>query len=416
MRTILAVAALLLGAGAARAADTCVSCHQGLQEPRLSDPVKRTAQDIHFRRGLNCSSCHAGDGTAAKKEDAHSAARGFRDPKALHGKLGVETCGHCHSDPSFMKNFDPGVSTDQESQYRESHHGKRLEAGDEKVATCASCHGNHGILQVKDPLSPVYRKNVPATCGKCHGDAEYMKGRKVTTDVVAKYEGSVHGRALLGRGDMGAPACNSCHGNHGATPPQMASVANVCGTCHSQQAEYFRDSKKKANFDQNGIAACVFCHSNHDIKAPTDAMLGTGKESVCLQCHEDKDDPGFVAAQKWEAGFRSLSTKLEEATHVLEKAEQAGMEVSGPLFRLTEAHDQLFQARVLIHAYDAGKVIEKLTDGEAIAVAARGDGEMALSEIDYRRRGLYFSLFAIGLLAVGIWLKIRDLDRKLPPA
>ena len=43
-------------------------------------------------------------------------------------------------------------------------------------------------------------------------------------------------------------------------------------------------------------------------------------------------------------------------------------------------------------------------------------GEMALSEIDYRRRGLYVSLFAIGLLAVGIWFKIRELDRNLPPA
>jgi predicted CXXCH cytochrome family protein len=131
---------------------------------------------------------------------------------------------------------------------------------------------------------------VPATCGKCHGSAEYLKGRKIPADVVEKYRGSVHGKALLERGDLGAPACNSCHGNHGATPPDITSVANVCGTCHSQQAELFRNSKKKANFDQNGIAECVFCHSQHDIKPPTDAMLGTGRESVCLQCHEDEND------------------------------------------------------------------------------------------------------------------------------
>jgi predicted CXXCH cytochrome family protein len=411
MRTILPAAALLLCAGAARAADTCTTCHGGLKDPRYSDPVTRSAEDIHFRRGLNCSSCHAGDGTASKKEEAHAAAKGFRVPR---GAQAVETCAHCHSDPSFMKNFDPGVSTDQEAQYRQSHHGKLLAAGDAKVATCVSCHGNHGILQVKDPLSPVYRRNVPATCGRCHGDAEYMKGRKTPVDVVEKYRGSVHGKALLERGDLGAPACNSCHGNHGATPPEITSVANVCGTCHSQQADLFRDSKKKANFDENGIAACVFCHSQHDVRPPTDAMLGTGKESVCLQCHEDKDDAGFVAAQRWEAGFKALSSKLASATEVLEKAERAGMEVSGPLFRLTEAHDNLFQARVLIHGYDAGKVIEKLNAGEAIAVAARGDGEMALSQFDFRRRGLYFSLFAIALLAVGIWFKIRELDRRLP--
>jgi predicted CXXCH cytochrome family protein len=412
MRTLLAVAALLLASGAARAGETCVSCHEGQKEARLSDPVKASPADIHFRRGLNCSSCHAGDGTAATKEEAHSAAKGFRVPR---GAQAVETCAHCHSDPSFMRNFDPGVSTDQESQYRQSHHGKRLAEGDVKVATCVSCHGNHGILQVKDPLSPVYRRNVPATCGKCHGDPEYMKGRKIPTDVVAKYTSGVHGKALLDRGDMGAPACNSCHGNHGATPPDITSVANVCGVCHSQQADYFRSSKKKANFDENGIAACVFCHSNHDIRSPTDAMLGTGKESVCLQCHEDKDDAGFVAAQRWEAGFRSLTAKLQSATDVLGEAERAGMEVSDPLFRLTEAHDHLLQARVLIHTYDAARVLEKISAGEAIAVAGRGDGEMALTEIDFRRRGLYVSLFAIGILAVGIWFKIRELDRRLPP-
>lgn len=413
MRTILAVAALLLGAGAARAGDTCVPCHEQQKEERLSDPVKKSALDIHFKRGLNCSSCHAGDGTAAAKDDAHSAAKGFRVPR---GALAVETCAHCHSDPSFMRNFDPGESTDQEAQYRTSHHGKKLAEGDTKVATCVSCHGNHGILEVKNPLSPVYRRNVPATCGKCHGDAEYMKGRKIPTDVVAKYKGSVHGKALLDRGDTGAPACNSCHGNHGATPPDITSVANVCGVCHTQQADFFRSSKKKANFDQNGIAACVFCHSNHDIRSPSDAMLGIGKESVCLQCHEDKDDAGFVAAQKWEAGFKSLNAKMASAADVLGKAERAGMEVSEPLFRMTEAHDHLLEARVQIHTYDAAKVLETLASGEAIAVAARGDGEMALSLFDFRRRGLYFSLFAIGLLAVGIWFKIRDLDRKLPPA
>ncbi len=412
MRTILAVAALLAVAAAARAADTCTTCHGALEEPRLSDPVRKSAPDIHFRRGFNCSSCHGGDGTAPKKEDAHAAARGFLVPRAADA---VATCSRCHSDPSFMRNYDPGVSTDQEAQYRQSHHGKKLAEGDVKVATCVSCHGNHGILQVKDPLSPVYRRNVPATCGKCHGDAEYLKGRKIPSDTVKKYEAGVHGKALLGRGDMGAPACNSCHGNHGATPPGATSVANVCGVCHSQQADYFRESKKKANFDENGIAACVFCHSNHEIRPPTDAMLGTGKESVCLQCHEGEDDAGFAAARKWEAGFRSLSTKLEDATRVLERAEQAGMEVSGPLFRLTEAHDHLFQSRVLIHSYDAAKVIEKLAAGEAIAVAARGDGEMALSEFDYRRRGLFISLFAIALLAAGIWFKIRELDRRLPP-
>jgi predicted CXXCH cytochrome family protein len=406
-------AALLLAAAAARAGDSCVPCHENQKEARLSDPVRKTAGDIHFRRGLNCSSCHGGDGAAATKEEAHSPAKGFRVPK---GAAVIETCARCHSDAAFMKNFDPAARTDQEAQYRLSHHGKKLLEGDEKVATCVSCHGNHGVIPVKDPTSPVYPVNVPDTCGKCHADEALMKGRKIPTDVVAKYRGSVHGKALLERGDVGAPACNSCHGNHGAVPPEISSVANICGTCHVQQAELFRGSKKKADFDRNGIPECVLCHSQHDIKPPSDAMLGTGKESVCLQCHEEKDDAGFIAMQKWEAGFKGLVTKLSDATDVLEKAERAGMEVSEPEFRLAEARDHLTQARVIIHGFEAGKVLEVLGAGEVVAVAARGDGEMALKEIDYRRRGLYFSLGAIALLAAGLWLKIRELDRRLPPA
>lgn len=411
--TVLVPALLLLCASAARAADGCIQCHEGLKDPKYSDPVRLTAGDAHFRKGLNCYSCHGGDGTASTKEAAHDEKKGFHVPR---GTGIVETCAHCHSDAGFMKNFDPAIHTDQEAQYRLSQHGKKLFAGDLKVATCVSCHGNHGVIPVKDPTSPVYPTNVPATCGKCHGDAELMKGRKPSPDIPAKYRSSVHGRALLERGDLGAPACNSCHGNHGALPPEMTSVGNVCGTCHMQQADLFRGSKKKANFDQNGIAECVFCHSNHDIKSPSDAMLGTGKESVCLQCHEDKDDPGNVAAQKWEAAFRSINTKIADAAAVLDRAEQAGMEVSEPLFNLSEANDKLIQARVAIHGFDAGRVLEKLGAGEAVAVSARGDGEMALAETDFRRRGLYASLLAIAMLAVGLWLKIRDLDRRIPPA
>ena len=60
-------------------------------------------------------------------------------------------------------------------------------------------------------------------------------------------------------------------------------------------------------------------------------------------------------------------------------------------------------------------MLEKLAEGEASAAAARKGGEEALVQFDFRKRGLYFSLFAIALLAVVIFLKIRDLDRSLPP-
>jgi hypothetical protein len=162
----------------------------------------------------------------------------------------------------------------------------------------------------------------------------------------------------------------------------------------------------------------VFCHSSHDIRHPTDEMLGTGPRSVCVQCHEDRDDAGRIASERWAKGFRDLVAKIDGAHAVLENAERKGMEVAEPQFHMNEARDALNEARVLVHGFGSApadaSVVAKIAEGGKIADQARGDGEMALSEIDYRRRGLYAALVAIALLAVGLWLKIRDLDRRLP--
>ena len=414
LRTLLAGAALLAAAAAAAAAeDSCIQCHRG-QEGKGGEAVRLAGKDIHFRRGMACISCHGGDGVAAEKEKAHDPAKGYRG--APKGTAVLDTCGRCHSDPAYMKDFNPAIRTDQVALYRESHHGKKLLAGDGAVATCVSCHGNHGILPADDALSPVYRANVPATCGKCHGDPKVMEGRKTKADVLEKYRGSVHGKALLERGDLAAPACNSCHGNHGATPLEIASVANVCGTCHVQQANHFRESLHKPVFDQNDLAECVFCHSNHDIRPPGDEMLGAGPKSVCVQCHEDEDDEGRRAAVRLQGAFAGLEGKIRTAHAVLGKAERAGMEVSDALFALSEAEDRLTEARVVLHSFKPAVALAKVGEGEAVAVAARGKGEEALAEIQYRRTGLWFSLVAIAMLALGLWLKIREVDRRLEKA
>lgn len=52
--------------------------------------------------------------------------------------------------------------------YRRSFHGLSAALGDQRVATCVSCHGGHEIRPSRDPLSSVSAAKVSQTCAACH--------------------------------------------------------------------------------------------------------------------------------------------------------------------------------------------------------------------------------------------------------
>ena len=60
-----------------------------------------------------------------------------------------------------------------------------------------------------------------------------MASHGIPMDQLALYKKSVHWHTLAEVGDISAPTCNDCHGNHGAVPPGVDSVGNVCGQCHA---------------------------------------------------------------------------------------------------------------------------------------------------------------------------------------
>ena len=131
-----------------------------------------------------------------------------------------------------MRTFNPSLRVDQLSQYWTSKHGQLLKTGDTKAAVCTDCHGVHGIQSVKFPKSPTFPWNIPQTCGRCHADPNLMKDYQIPTNQLEQYKGSVHAQALFDKKDLSAPACNDCHGNHGAVPPEVQSIASVCRQCH----------------------------------------------------------------------------------------------------------------------------------------------------------------------------------------
>jgi predicted CXXCH cytochrome family protein len=310
-----------------------------------------------------------------------------------------------------MKKFNPSLRVDQEREYYTSMHGKLLHAGETRAATCISCHSVHGIRAITDPLSSVYPSNVAETCSKCHSNADYMRGFQIPNDQYEKYKKSVHATALYEKQDLSAPTCNDCHGNHGATPPGIASVANVCGQCHGRQAELFQTSPHKAAFDEKQFGECIKCHSNHLISKPSDEMIGTGEKSVCITCHTT-GDKGFIAAGQMRGKIDELIASIDKSAKILDKAEQAGMEVSRPKFEMKEATDGLTHARVLIHSSSAGEVDKVVAPGLAASVKGYQAGVGALAERTFRRKGLVVSLVFILFLAGLVYLKVRQIESK----
>lgn len=402
------LATLSLGAVAhAQTPNSCLDCHSVL-DPPYKVTEEQFSQDIHAQKGLTCASCHGGD-PSKDDQDAMSKKAGFRGKIARNDV--PARCGRCHSDGAYLRRYNPSLRTDQFAQYLTSVHGKLRAKGDDKVAVCTDCHGVHDLRPASDTRSKVHPLNIAQTCARCHADAAYMKGYSIPTDQFAGYSASVHHEALTVRGDVSAPTCTTCHGNHGAAPPGVSTVQNVCSTCHVFQAQLFESSPHQAAFEAASLPGCVTCHSNHRISHPTDAMLGTGPESVCTNCHTD-GDAGYQAATQIAQQLGRLDTSVKDAAEILDRAESAGMEVSDAQLEQDQARDSLTKSRVGIHSFNAARLQQDVDAGLQITAKTHQEGAGALQERDYRRKGLAWSLLAIVAVVIGLRLYLRQVERR----
>ncbi|HYJ32149.1 MAG TPA: cytochrome c3 family protein [Candidatus Binatia bacterium] len=395
----------------------CGKCHGPAQGPgnafqtrfKLDNVLADFKESIHGHalagnpKGPQCVSCH-GIHEIARVTDARS---------PVHPTHVVDTCAKCHSDATYMRDFSPTLPVDQKEKYLTSVHGKRHAAGDPKVATCVSCHSNHRILQAKDPRANVYPTNVPKTCARCHGDAKYMAGYGIPTSQYSDYVQSVHGKALLVKTDLNAPACNSCHGNHGAAPPGVSSVIAVCGRCHQMNQELYERSAHRAVFEGKKLPGCVVCHGNHKVQPASDQIVSFDPPSPCAQCHVNTPaDKAAPDIQRLRLVLDSLSTGQVAALAVLDRAENLGMDVSDARYSLKDVNQSAVQARVAIHSFKVKEVQEAARPGIAIIAQARTAGQEAVHEYGFRRQGLAVSTLIVTFLVILLWLKIRDIEKK----
>jgi thiosulfate reductase cytochrome b subunit len=119
---------------------TCGECHV-LVEDVFNASIHGTRMNSHDVSAPMCTTCHPSHVSEPPSEPA------FR----LHAD---RMCGECHEE--------------QLVGYRDTFHGKAIALGRADVAACYDCHGNHGIVEIDNPASPLSSENRVETCQKCH--------------------------------------------------------------------------------------------------------------------------------------------------------------------------------------------------------------------------------------------------------
>lgn len=246
----------------------------------------------------------------------------YVDGKELHESVHAKwSCIDCHADISQIPHPKPlekvncqrchfpgnpvGAPEDVNYEgYVKSVHGRLRLAGNTKAPLCQDCHGTHHILKADNPQSKVSKMKTPETCGRCH------------VQIYALYQRSVHGHALLAEGNLDAPSCTNCHGEHDILAPQESasgvSVRNIpetCSHCHASMAfndkygitvnptkTFKRSFHGIANeLGSKKVAECASCHTAHDVLPPEDPRSSVNPANIPKTCGQPGCHPGANA-------------------------------------------------------------------------------------------------------------------------
>jgi hypothetical protein len=361
----------------------------GLSAAAHADVTNEVAASVHAQ--LKCADCHAGN------------AASFPDKRAI-----AELCASCHSDVRKMNPY--GLPADQLERYKTSKHGEALFGkNDQQVAVCTDCHGAHDILKVKSPQARTYAGNIPATCGRCHADEKLMSQYKLPSDVVAKYKTSHHAHLLLDKGDLSAPTCVTCHGNHGATPPGTAEVGQVCGKCHGRQRELFEKSPHAEAAKAGLFNECISCHDNHAIQKASVDLFG----KACVQCHAK--DPKQLALRDQIVGMiETARGAYDRAKLRVNQATVRGLATEDEQMLLQEANTQITQLEAMQHTLTPEQLRPCATRTEDVVADILRDIHNLERFEQWKRSAIVPVWIFLGVMAVLFWAKRREVERGDP--
>src|SRR5579864_554696 len=205
-----------------------------------------------------------------------------------------------------LSQASPGPGTQAASSACLSCHtdiGDKLKGHAHASVTCQTCHLKHEDFPHLDVPKPA--------CASCH------------TSVAKDYARGVHGQAVS-KGNGAAPDCATCHGKaHELESTKTAqfrtSIPDICGACHGDIAEEYKQSVHGQAVGRGVMQApvCIDCHGEHSILAPSNAASTVHSSHIrdtCAQCHGNvrlAQQFGLPADRiiSFDASFHGLATK-----------------------------------------------------------------------------------------------------------
>ncbi len=336
--------------------EDCLACHSEPTGKEKRAPQKALAASVHGEAGASCVDCHAD--LAKAKEFPHgkpkavscaSCHEGMAEKHAFHPMMEADpeaiACQDCHGGHGVVRVADPAspvsgasvgkvCATCHETEvdlYTKSAHGIAATAKVKEAPACLTCHKTRLVSTPDGAPAAAAKQAQEKLCLSCHLDSAEVRARvSPSAGFIAKYEESVHGKALLG-GNEKAANCVDCHGAHTVrkktaegTGPTPLDIEKICARCHGKIDEVFTKSAhgKALAKGVREAPTCTTCHGEHNILKANDpsspVAAANVAQRVCTPCHSslrlsEKFDLKSDAFKTFEESFHGLAVKGGQA-------------------------------------------------------------------------------------------------------
>lgn len=262
----------------------CTDCHQNYTFPH--EPVtSQSLREYNLERYTLCVRCH--------EQEYQKTLDSTHGTALEEGNMDAAVCTDCHGNHDTPPPNEPRQRISHTCQkchssifdeYAQSIHGTALlEESNPDVPTCIDCHGVHNI---NDPTTALFRVRSPELCAGCHADSDLMSKYDISTDVFETYVADFHGTTVTlfeqqdPNVETNKAVCYDCHGVHNIKAPNdpnagiKTNLLATCQKCHPNATANFPDawtSHFKPSLEHNPMVYLI--NLFYKIVIPTTVVL-----------------------------------------------------------------------------------------------------------------------------------------------